>query len=209
MRKMDISKLEKAYNLVVNDKSKRSSFMIFPDGQIASSDAGRILYDKYITDLRVVSGSFNPLHEGHKQIFESAERSVYGHNTVYEISLSRKDKEFISLEDLAIRLKQFEWYQPVLVNNACLFVEKAGLLFSAIFHIGYDTAKRLIEYHGTIGVQGINADFCVYGRSIDGRFLDFHYLKEEFSCCPENMSEGILLNKNFSHISSTKIRENK
>lgn len=154
--------------------------------------------DKYIN---VMPGSFNPLHDGHLAI---ARKAIYG-KMFWEISINRRDKETLSLEELETRIKAIHVKKyDVILTNAVYFRDKVGaiktdLMVLPIFHVGYDTAERLINDDGTMGVAGINARFHVYGRA--GKGFD------DIERAPYNMHPGALLSQDVINLSSTKIRE--
>jgi hypothetical protein len=160
----------------------------------------------------VVPGSFNQLHIAHRRIFDGVTKLYSTHKKVvpvFELSINRKDKEPLTFEDLLRRLEQFKWYAPVWVTNALYFLEKTGLVSEWIrprFQVGYDTADRLLNDHGVLGVNGMNADFVVYPRMIDGSVCDMDSLTNKYGFLPHNMEAGPKLSKEEMSASSTAIR---
>lgn len=167
--------------------------------------------------IHVYAGSFNPIHDMHRLIFEClkgyAEKEAI---CAYEISVNRKQKEFLPFDELYKRLRQFNKNEPVIVTKEDSFVKKTGAICGGdvfkrvVFHIGYDTSMRLIEDDTFNGVQGINARFVVYPR--DGVSL---YSEEWWDRCPipRNFYEGKYKGKNYdmtckyvNGVSSTAIR---
>jgi hypothetical protein len=155
----------------------------------------------------IYAGSFNPRHEIHNLVYRSAlaemvnwrscEHSLF----LFEISLVRRNKENLSYDELMKRLEQFT--EPVIITNVDRFVKKTGLLCecglkSVKFHIGIDTASRIIEDDTFEGVQGINASFYVYPR--DGVGL------ENLMKIPNNFLKGEYCDEYICGISSTAIR---
>jgi hypothetical protein len=207
--------LESEYQRVLDDPNRLASFVVMPDGQIVNdlSLAFPLEYEESI--LAIVPGSFNPLHDAHKAIYnEISDRYASGKRTAraFEISINRRGKESLSLDDLKTRLKQFEWYAPIWITNALYFSEKAGLVSQQTiphFQIGYDTAERLIQDHGIIGVQGIIAHFVVFPRKINDVVLSLDTLKEKYGLIPFNMSKGRNLGEITMGISSTQLRNEK
>jgi hypothetical protein len=88
------------------------------------------------------------------------------------------------------------------------FFEKSGLFCNhkhkPSFHIGFDTAERIIKAHGILGAQGICANFLVYDRVIDGKLLSI----KDWERIPTNFQWSQLINDPIE-ISSTFLRKNK
>lgn len=156
--------------------------------------------------LNVYAGSFNPLHDMHKLVYNSATEYSLAHKTIknaltaYEISVIRRNKEFLGFDDLMGRLQQFSC-EPVIVTKADFYVKKTGALRgkNITFHMGFDTAQRLISDDTILGIQGINAQFVVYPRDNIGI--------ETLDCIPVNFCQGKYVSKYEIGISSTAIRE--
>ena len=211
--------LEAMYEITARDRGRLDSFVVMPDGKI-----GEPLSTLGLPNIghrgmgggifAVVPGSFNPLHDAHKAIYEATSAYIGIHKPekivrVFELSIHRIDKEPLSLEELKVRLKQFEGYAPVWVTNASFFFEKAGLVSQWIrpcFQIGFDTALRLVQHHGVAGVQGINASFVVHHRKINGVIKTLEDIHKEFFAIPKNMSSSTALPESITGISSTEIR---
>lgn len=196
--------LKHFYKMTRRNLSYLYSFVVMPDGRIGGLD--ECLGIQKLADFvgsrsgiqiggvfAVVPGSFNPLHDAHKILYDSISKNNLSNRptvSVFELSINRKDKEVLTLEELETRLDQFRGYAPVWVTNACYFVEKAGIVSNWIrpsFQIGYDTAERLIKDHGIAGVQGISADFIVYKRKIDNYIHSISDIIRDYGCCPINM----------------------
>jgi hypothetical protein len=118
----------------------------------------------------VLSGSFNPLHAGHKHLAEAARRKL-GAEVIYEISVTNVDKPALQASTLRKRLVQFRGWARVALARARLFSKKAALFPEATFVLGYDTASRLLVpryYEG--GEEGMRAAFDAI-RAAGCRFL--------------------------------------
>jgi hypothetical protein len=157
-------------------------------------------------DPVVLAGSFNPLHEGHRQLLEVAEQ-VTSRRGIFEISIENVDKPDLPRGELERRLQQLAGLRDVAVTRARLFSDKAHLLPGAWFVIGFDTAQRLIDdqYYADDGMprpaeralKGMlkqGARFVVAGRAgDDGRFRGFEdmdvpeSLRELFIPVPQAM----------------------
>lgn len=201
----------------MGSRSRLHSFVIMPDGQIGEPLSMLDLPNMGHRGMNhgifaVVPGSFNPLHIAHRRIFDGVTKLYSAHKKVvpvFELSINRKDKEPLTFEDLLRRLEQFEWYAPVWVTNALYFFEKTGLVSQWIrpcFQVGYDTADRLLNDHGVLGVSGMNANFVVYPRMIDGSVCDINSLTNKYGYLPHNMEAGPKLSEEEMSISSTALR---
>lgn len=201
----------------MGSRSRAHSFVVMPDGQI-----GELLSTLNLPNIgprgmnngvfAVIPGSFNPLHIAHRKIFDGVTKLYAPMKAVipvFELSIHRKDKEPLSFEDLLSRLEQFEWYAPVWVTNALLFFEKTGLVSQWVrpsFQVGYDTADRLLSDHGVNGIGGMDANFVVYPRIINGSVCDIETLTNKYGFLPHNMYVGPKLSEEEMLASSTVIR---
>lgn len=201
---MDTKLLKSHYETLTRDRNRLFTFVIMPDGQILPTSGA--LSSKLDKIVDITPGSFNPLHDAHKFMFDFSKNPL----SFFELSIHRIDKPVIEFDDLVERLKQFEWRGSVWVTNASLFYEKAGLIArnaNPVFNIGYDTALRLVRCHGILGVQGINANFRVFRRTIGEQDLGLDSIAKEFGDYPRNMWGDIKLPADLSVISSTALRK--
>jgi hypothetical protein len=99
--------------------------------------------------MALLSGSFNPLHDGHRQLLGLASE-ITGLPGAFELSAANVDKPPLKLAELSRRLRQFHGRGPVWLTRAPTFVEKSRLFPGSVFVIGHDTAARLIlpQYYG-------------------------------------------------------------
>ena len=129
----------------------------------------------------VLSGSFNPLHDGHYRLARAAARRL-GLPVVYELSVYNVDKPPLSPAEIERRLAQFvDRPRRVVLTCEPLYSGKAALLPGCTFVIGYDTAARLVDpryYHGDPGavraalraIREQGCRFLIAGRLVDGVF---------------------------------------
>jgi hypothetical protein len=205
--------LKKCYEQLVENPYE--IFMIRSDGQIAEKEqllnmANEDLGEKFPSqELHIFPGSFNPLHFGHRIIFNQ----IFSFKKVFEISLSRIGKPNLSLEELKQRLDQFTWYAPVVVTDAPRFIEKCSVFLNSgiknfTFHIGVDTIQRMRDDYGEVGIRGLPARFSVYDRDMGNGILK--YPTSEFRHKISNVSRNPSQPPDeFLGYSSTKIRNSK
>jgi hypothetical protein len=149
---------------------QRSVLWRLPDGRLA---ADAVAY------RGLLSGSFHPLHRGHRALREAAQRRLEG-PVCYELPVVNAEKPGLNATEVLRRLAQFD-DAPVVLTAAATFVSKAVLLPRTTFVVGIDTAARIINtrfYGGdsrelnrcleTIREAGCR--FLVAGRWIAGRF---------------------------------------
>jgi hypothetical protein len=127
----------------------------------------------------LLSGSFNPLHEGHRLLREAAERRL-GRPVGYELAVLNAEKPPLGEEDVVARAQQFTEH-PLVLTRGATFVEKAALLPQTTFVVGIDTAARIVNtrfYGGSArqmsdalaAIREAGCRFLVAGRWIAGRF---------------------------------------
>lgn len=177
-------------------------FVQMPDGKLLPFNGGDAPFEG--GELELVPGSYNPLHQAHRAIFDR----IANRNKTFELAIERVNKGGLTLDELKQRLDQFRDYAPILVLKHPLFIHKIGALYpwTVNFHIGIDTASRIIESSPTVEVQGMRARFTVYDRKIDGRKWSLDDIPEPR---PKNFLKGPTLDEGLLGISSTAIRSAK
>ncbi|MDB4786412.1 hypothetical protein OAK47_02675 [Planctomycetaceae bacterium] len=91
----------------------------------------------------ILSGSFNPLHSGHRKMRKAA-AEILGAQVVYEMTLRNADKPPLDYLSLSARAGQFSPGE-LLLTTVPTFSEKADLLSQSTFIIGWDTALRVLD----------------------------------------------------------------
>ena len=188
-------------------EDKVSWVLLHPDGR---TEAGRRL-----PDTAILSGSFNPLHDGHRTLAEVATTQL-GKEVTFELPLVNADKAPIDLREARRRALQFSGTAPLLLTRTPLFSDKATVFPNSVFVLGADTAARLVDsrFYGNDTnkmsraldeLRGQGTRFLVAGRSRQGVFKTLDDLaipethRDLFEAVPETA---------FSmNISSTELRE--
>ena len=147
----------------------------------------RIKFYSYNDDLKnenynlnnslILSGSFNPLHEGHIELLKASSKE-FKKNPLFEISIKNVDKSEINFNDLMDRINQFRSLGKLVVTNSAKFEEKSKIFKESIFVIGYDTALRLVDnkyYNDDFRrslkiIEKNNCSFLVSGRFINKKY---------------------------------------
>ena len=127
----------------------------------------------------ILSGSFNPLHEGHIELLKASSKE-FKKNPLFEISIKNVDKSEINFNDLMDRINQFKSLGKLVVTNSAKFEEKSKIFKESIFVIGYDTALRLVDskYYSDDfrkSLKIIEKNNCSF--LVSGRFINKNYKK--------------------------------
>ena len=134
----------------------------------------------------VLCGSFNPLHDGHSQLLQTASMKCGNPEKCFEMTLNNADKGALTVDDPALlaRIRQFTARSLDLVlTKHGLFVDKARLMPECQFVIGYDTYVRILNpkyYQDSVAnmeaaigqIRATGGSFVVGGRSVDGVFTE-------------------------------------
>lgn len=124
----------------------------------------------------ILSGSFNPLHDGHRALLHTA-MNMTGLPGYFELSVTNVDKPTIPYQVIRQRAAQFTT-PTLLLSRAPRFIDKAQLMPGATFVLGYDTAIRLLDrkYYvdGDIDdmfahIANAGCRFLVAGRRMEGQ----------------------------------------
>jgi hypothetical protein len=142
---------------------------------------GRLVSESSRPPVRgLLSGSFNPLHEGHRGLQAVAQQRLGG-PVGFELSIWNVAKP--PLDDLTIseRLAQFG-EDTVVLSAAATFAEKATHFPSTVFVIGEDTFVRVLDprFHGgdwegvVTALESVRQNSCrflVAGRVAGSQFV--------------------------------------
>lgn len=152
-------------------------FGIHADGRIHTLDAH---------PQALLSGAFNPLHEGHLELAQVASE-ILAQPVAFELAAVNVDKPPLAPATVLARMAQFAGRYPVFASNAPIFVEKARLFPGATFVVGYDTAVRILhpryydDSHDKLmsalaDIRDLGCRFLVAGRIGDDN--QFHHIDE-------------------------------
>ncbi len=128
----------------------------------------------------LLSGSFDPLHNGHLGLRAAAEQHSGG-SVYYELCICNVDKPSLDESTIERRRQQFK-DRPLAFSNAPTFVEKARLFPATTFVVGVDTAERMVQtryYRGQSAelrnslseIRDLGCDLLVAGRAFGDQFL--------------------------------------
>ena len=97
----------------------------------------------------LLPGSFNPLHQGHREMM-AASSGMTGQSGAYELSVTNVDKPPLEKAEILRRLSQLGPEDTVVLTRAETFQKKAALFPRSVFLLGWDTAVRLVapRYYG-------------------------------------------------------------
>ena len=150
----------------------------------------------------VLPGSFNPLHEGHRELARVA-RELTGLESVYELAVLNVDKPPLEDGEIRRRLEGLKGSGAVALTRTPTFRRKADLFPGCVFVIGWDTMVRLIDpkYYGDsetamltalAEIWALGCRFLVAGRQVDGayRTLEEVAIPEGFRPLFEGIGEG-------------------
>ena len=143
---------------------------IHPDGRLQTDGA----LGEGLGGAALLSGSFNPLHDGHRALARVAQEHL-GQPVFFELPLVNADKAAIDPAEARRRALQFAGSGPIVLSRAPLFSAKAELFPNTVFVVGADTAARLVAprfygndpaaLHAALdGLRRRGARFLVAGR---------------------------------------------
>jgi nicotinic acid mononucleotide adenylyltransferase len=187
------------------------------DSNISIADA----FNKYAEFTQAIfSGSFSPIHTGHTEMIEIAERKL-GCKIAMEISIINADKPMVDYIELWTRLREIENVRPnqiVWLTQMPLFEEKSEIFRGTTFIVGADTLKRFADvkqyYKNTHHLHDViriltyhDCRFLVFARGNENNIESLSSLNIPDmlrSICDEIPESEFIKN-----ISSTNLRKNK
>lgn len=161
-----------------------------PIQRLLSGEVGLVLVDEggnvserepgVLGPLAVLPGSFNPLHDGHRQMAAVA-REMTGQDPVFELAVLNVDKPPLAESEIVGRLSGLRGEGAVALTRTPTFQRKSEIFPGCTFVIGWDTVVRVIDpkYYGDSETAMLAAlaeiwargcRFLVAGRQVDGTF---------------------------------------
>ena len=92
----------------------------------------------------ILSGSFNPIHDGHHRL-ASVASSILNSEIALELSITNVDKPPLEQLEVRKRVSQLSEKWPIIISKAPTFLQKSRLFPGCTFVIGWDTATRLLD----------------------------------------------------------------
>lgn len=165
----------------------------------------------------VFPGTFNPMHEGHRQMAAVAS-DMLGTDITLEISVFNVDKAPLDYLDMARRLDSIGGEFPMVFSHAPTFVEKARLFPGVTFLVGSDTMQRIIDpryYNNSTAARdealaeivAHDNRFLVFGRLIGDSFIGLDDLA--LPAPVRNICTGVPEERFRRDVSSTGLRNEK
>lgn len=164
---------------------------------------GEIVVAPSEAPVGLLSGSFNPLHDGHRELRDVAERLLNGH-VAYELPIRNADKPAIERDELLERLTQFE--HPLALTNAATFVEKSRLFPGVVFVVGYDTAERILQPRFYDNSETVMLESLTAIRDTGSRFLVAGRLQADAFRIVKNLQIPLDFHAMFTEISQSVFR---
>lgn len=185
-------------------------------GSITSAGSDLVGLDKSF-EGGILSGSFNPIHQGHIELSKLAS-GILGVPVAFEISVTNVDKSPLQPGEIKNRVSQFEKSETVILTCAPLFAEKSTIFKNSTFIIGGDTALRVMDpkyydnnvqnmYTSLQKIKDNKCNFLVAGRLQNSGFNTVFdvVIPEAFT----SMFNGIPESQFRMDLSSTELRKNR
>lgn len=169
--------------------------------------------DPPLKSVGLLSGAFNPLHDGHRELARVAEQRVGG-PLAFELAWVNVDKPPLDFLTIEARCRQFA-DRPVVLTREPTFVLKSRLFPNTTFVVGVDTAERIVQprYYGSESamlaalaeIRTHGCRFLVAGRSEGDSFRTLSQLNLPSSA--RDLFEEISEREFRRDISSTELRK--
>lgn len=168
----------------------------------------------------LLPGSFNPIHQGHRDMAGAVYLRTNGRPIVYMLTADSPHKPRLTAQQLLARVAMFRHERNKFLGTAVLFTQDDPLFIDKArqhpglgFIIGADTAIRMLDPQWGPAIEPmlqefrqLGTHFYLFGRDVDGHYLSPETVLERhvprqyralFHCMSERQAQ----------ISSTEIRE--
>lgn len=166
--------------------------------------------------VAVLSGAFDPPHQGHLGMAEYAEQRL-SLPVAWEIAINNVDKpplDFIALRTRVQAIRFLDSRRPILLTTAPTFRQKSLLVSESVFVVGLDTIARIdnSKYYldqedrdaAFATIKSAGCKFLVFGRVMDGKFQVLSDLN--LSPALRELCEEVTAEEFREDVSSTELR---
>lgn len=129
--------------------------------------------------LALMSGAFNPLHEGHTSVAQHV-MDQYGNTVAYEVTAEPPHKEAMTVQALLQRAKLLQGHDRIFTKSYPLYLDKARAFPGVPLVLGADAMIRMLDPKWGITpsellneFNKLNTKLLVSGRLVDGKFVSY------------------------------------
>ncbi len=161
-------------------------------------------------ELVIFSGSFNPIHNAHKEIVEAAQK-ITNQPVFLELTINNADKGFLDFIELENRINNLAGYEFILTNARTMkdkvdTIKKYAPKANLIFVVGSDTWERI--WNPKYGFELHFLEQFFTNQNV--RFIKFKrggFVEKEISCGKNLLIQHDKINEPTKTISSSDIRK--
>lgn len=124
------------------------------------------------TKYGIMSGAFNPPHEGHFEVAESFS-SKAPRKVVFEVTANPPHKSALTVQELLQRAKMLQGHNRLFTSSLPLYLDKARKYPGAAIIMGADAALRMLDPKWGVDVESLLSEFITLGTKfyIMGRMV--------------------------------------